>query len=91
MSGIFHSGVFDPPPHAEWKISCYFFGVWNPFISTFRAFLNFTLVKVDEVGGGGGGGGCGGGCGGSWGGGQWMVSTTSYLFISFPSLIRSKY
>ena len=80
MSGIFHSGGFDPPPMLSGKYPCYFFGVWNPFISTFRAFLDFTLIKVDEVGGGGGGGG------GGWskGGGQWMVSTTSYFIYILP-------
>ena len=51
-------------------------GLWNPFISTLRAFLNFTLVKVDEMGGGGGGG--------SRGGGQWKVSTTSYFIYILP-------
>ena len=79
MSGIFHSGVFDPPPHAEWKISMLFFlecGLWNLFISKFRAFLDFTLIKVDEVGGGGGGW--------SKGGGQWMVSTMSYFIYILP-------
>ena len=62
------------------KFPCYFFGVWNPFISTFRAFLDFTLIKVDEVGGGGGGGG------GGWskGGGQWMVFTMSYFIYILP-------
>ena len=54
--------------------------MWNLFISTFRAFLDFTLIKVDEVGGGGGGGG------GGWskGGGQWMVSTMSYFIYILP-------
>ena len=80
MSGIFHSGGFDPPPMLSGKFPCYFFRVWNLFISTFRAFLDFTLIKVDEVGGGGGGGG------GGWskGGGQWMVSTTSYFIYILP-------
>ena len=62
------------------KFPCYFFGVWNPFISTFRAFLNFTLVKVDEMGEGVDGGVVGG----SRGGGQWMVSTTSYFIYILP-------
>ena len=61
MSGIFHSGVLTP--HAEWKISMLFFWVWNPFISTFGAFLGFTIIKVDGVAGGGGWGGGGGGGG----------------------------
>ena len=62
------------------KFPCYFFGVWNPFISTFRAFLNFTLVKVNE--------GVGEGVGGvgeevsSW------LPLRHILFLSFPSLIR---
>ena len=75
MSGIFHSGGFDPPPMLSGKFPCYFFLVWNPFISTFRAFLDFTLIKVDEVGGGGGG---------EARGGEWMVSTTSYFICSLP-------
>ena len=59
------------------KFPCYFFGVWNPFISTFRAFLGFTLnIKVVEVDGGGGGG--------SREGGQWMISTTSYFNYILP-------
>ena len=66
------------------KFPCYFFGVWNPFISTFRAFLNFTLVKVDEMGGGGGGG-ISGGVGEEVSG--WFP-LRHILFISFPSLIR---
>ena len=66
------------------KCPCYFFGVWNPFISTFRAFLGFTLIKVDGVGGGGGGGGMGG-VGEEVSG--WFP-LRHILFISFPSLIR---
>ena len=81
MSGIFHSGGFDPPPPMlSGKYPCYFFGVWNPFISTFRAFLDFTLIKVDEVGGGGVGG-----VGEEVSG--WFP-LRHILFISFPSLIR---
>ena len=69
------------------KFPCYFFGVWNPFISTFGAFLGFTLIKVDGVGGGGswGGGGGGGGVGEEVS--RWFP-LHHILFISFPSLIR---
>ena len=76
MSGIFHSGVFDLPPMLSGKFPCYFFGVWNPFISTFRAFLDFTLIKVDE--------GVKGGGQGSRGVGQWMLSTMSYFIYILP-------
>ena len=77
-------GVLTPPPHAEWKISMLFFWSVNPFISTFRAFLDFTLIKMDEVGGGGGGGGLGGVGEGVSG----RFPLRHIFFISFPSHIR---